>query len=234
MEAAVVMAPRYADGTLRRAPQPRKSAAENPHAWGDGRVPAAQPASSRATRSGPSRASRERGTTRSKPAASARSRRRGARGSRRPESGALELAAGAQALEQRDPVEALAGEVHDHDGRAAGRPLRPRRARASWPAARSMPSTLEPSSRSSKTATTRAIYCAAGGELLAHRLRAAPHLDGLDAAAAQLAQRQLAGDTRPRRAAAACRAPPAPRRRGRTGGRRGCASASRGASTAGR
>src|ERR687898_49719 len=63
-----------------------------------------------------------------------------------------------------------------------------------------MPSTLEPSSRSSKTATTRAtpgpLLRADAAELLPHRLGAPPHLGRLDAARAPLAQDQLAGDVR--------------------------------------
>ena len=65
-------------------------------------------------------------------------------------------------------------------------------------------------------------------ELLADRLRPAPHRDDLDAAARDLAQRELAGDRRRRRAASAPRAPPTPPPRGRSGARRGSASASRG------
>ena len=68
---------------------------------------------------------------------------------------------------------------------------------ASWPAARSMPSTLEPSSRSSKTATTRAIYCARMRRNSWRTDSGRPHIwDGLDAAGAQLAQRELAPDAR--------------------------------------
>ena len=106
---------------------------------------------------------------------------------------------------------------------------------ASWPAAVSIPSTLEPSSRSSKTATTRATLLRAdAAELLAHGLAAAPHLHGLHAPGAQLAQHELAADPGVVEQLAACRASPARRRRGRTGGRRGSASASRGASRAAR
>src|SRR5215204_2917574 len=59
-----------------------------------------------------------------------------------------------------------------------------------------MPSTLDPSSRSSKTATTRAtaLLRADAAELLPHRLGAAPHLGRLDAAGAPLAQDELALD----------------------------------------
>ena len=46
---------------------------------------------------------------------------------------------------------------------------------ASWPAARSMPSTLEPSSRSSKSATRRPLLRPQAAELLPHGLRA-PHI----------------------------------------------------------
>src|SRR5215212_5359010 len=61
-----------------------------------------------------------------------------------------------------------------------------------------MPSTLEPSSRSSKTARTRAttLLGADAAELLPHGLGPAPHLRGLDAARAPLAQDELALDAR--------------------------------------
>ncbi|CAA9480309.1 MAG: hypothetical protein AVDCRST_MAG30-759 [uncultured Solirubrobacteraceae bacterium] len=65
-----------------------------------------------------------------------------------------------------------------------------------WPPASIQPTTFEPSSRSSKRATTRAIALLAAqpAELLADRLGPAPHLRDLDAARAQLAQRELAAD----------------------------------------
>ena len=72
---------------------------------------------------------------------------------------------------------------------------------------------------------------AQAAELLARRVRAAPHLRDLHAPLPHLAHRQLPLDARVVEQAAACRAPSAPRRRGRSGGRRAGASASRAWST---
>ena len=66
----------------------------------------------------------------------------------------------AQALDQRDAVEPARREVDDQHRRAVGARVGAAELRL-VAAARSIPSTLEPSSRSSKTATTRATgYCA--------------------------------------------------------------------------
>src|SRR5688572_249870 len=66
----------------------------------------------------------------------------------------------------------------------------------SWPPAFSHPRTLVPSSRSSNTATTRAMALlrAQALELASHRLGTAPGVVRLDAARAQLAQDELAAD----------------------------------------
>src|ERR1700760_3010243 len=65
----------------------------------------------------------------------------------------------------------------------------------SWPAARSAPSTFEPNSRSGQSRATLATSLHAPlAELLAHGLRAPPHLCDLDAARAHLARHELADD----------------------------------------
>ena len=61
-----------------------------------------------------------------------------------------------------------------------------------------MPTTFEPNSRSGTSGEDRChaarLLGAAAPELFAHRLRPAPHLHDLDAAGADLAQRELALD----------------------------------------
>src|SRR5258706_7182064 len=67
----------------------------------------------------------------------------------------------------------------------------------SWPACSSAAWTLEPNSRSGISAPTRAtaLLRPQAPELLARRLRPAPHLGDLDAPAAHLAHGHLAGDS---------------------------------------
>src|SRR5207244_1102400 len=66
----------------------------------------------------------------------------------------------------------------------------------SWPAAASAPCTREPNSRSATSASTSAIALLRpqAAEVLAYRLRPAPHLRHLDPSAARLAHDQLALD----------------------------------------
>src|SRR5688500_1090721 len=91
-------------------------------------------------------------------------------------------------------MRASASSVRSTTSTAASSPA----ATGSCPAARRAPCSLEPNRRSGQSSATRAmpgdLLRAAAVELLAHRLRPAPHLHDLDPARARLAQHELALD----------------------------------------
>ena len=189
----------------------------------------------------PSRAMRERGTSRSKPAPSARSRVAVHVRVEAERGDALELPAADSDSDERRAVEArrsvrstTSTRVGRRAGRRGGRAARARSAisSTSWPAAVERALHARPEQQVAERARARApsLLRPQAAELLARRLRPAPHLHDLRPPAAHLAHRELALDRgfveQAQRAVHRRRR----RRRGRSGGRRAAASASRGGS----